>query len=221
LESLLVYCHWSHWSLVGTFIKKKKRWCVHVKSIQRVHISRLPLLILLVPCIGVLTKAWNMSLLNLTWRIHVKTKTNRTTTKKGDDRPMRATVEEGRWEKEDGKENQFEAQMCVSGYGQHESEIHLYLSCPPFGRLWQLVRNWLGVYLADPSNTVDHFYHFGTSSGFGKSRCSLMHMIWFACSWVIYGRKEMTGYFTIKKILHISLWRRLNFYSYDGLKLNL
>jgi hypothetical protein len=62
-----------------------------------------------------------------------------------------------------------ETQLCVSGCGQQESETHLFLTCRLFGQLWQLVRNWLSVYSADPSNIVDHFYQFGTSFGFGKS----------------------------------------------------
>lgn len=33
-----------------------------------------------------------------------------------------------------------EDQLCVSGCGQQESEIHLFLSCPLFGTLLQLVR---------------------------------------------------------------------------------
>lgn len=71
----------------------------------------------------------------------------------------------------------FEAQMCVSGCSQQEFENHVFLSCPFFGQLWQLVRNWLGVYSADPFNIVDYFYQFATSSGYGKSRCSLLHQM--------------------------------------------
>jgi len=82
----------------------------------------------------------------------------------------------------------YEAQLCVSGCGQQESETYVFLSCQFFGQLWQLVRNWLGVYSTDPSNIVDHFYQFGTSFGYGK--CSLMHLIWFACSWVLWKERN-------------------------------
>jgi len=76
----------------------------------------------------------------------------------------------------------FEAQWCVSGCGHQESESHLFLTCSLFGQFLQLVRSWLGVYSADPSNIQDHFYLFCTSSSFAKSRCSLMHLIWFVSS---------------------------------------
>jgi len=67
-----------------------------------------------------------------------------------------------------------EAQMCVAGCGFQETENRLFLSCPLFGQMWQLVRNWL-VYSADHYYIVDQFYQFGTLSGGAKSRCSLMH----------------------------------------------
>jgi hypothetical protein len=54
-----------------------------------------------------------------------------------------------------------------------------------------LVRNWLGVYLADPSNIVDHFYQFDTYSDYGISRCSLMHLIWFACLWFLWKERNV------------------------------
>jgi len=64
------------------------------------------------------------------------------------------------------------------------------LSCPLFGQMWQLVRNWLCVYSVDHYSIVDHFYQFGTLSGGSKSRCSLMHMFWFATIWVIWKERN-------------------------------
>lgn len=51
-----------------------------------------------------------------------------------------------------------EAQFCVSGCGLQETGNHLFLTCCLFGQIWQLVRNWPFVYIADPSNILDHFY---------------------------------------------------------------
>jgi len=71
-----------------------------------------------------------------------------------------------------------------------------HIECPSlivlqlFGHVWQLVRNWSGVYSADPSTIVDHFLQFGTSSGLAKSWYSFMYLIWFASSWVIWKEKN-------------------------------
>jgi len=117
-----------------------------------------------------------------------------------------------------------EAQLCVFGCGQQESETHLFLSCQFFGHLWLLVRNWLDVYSVDLSNIVDHFYQFGTSSNYGKSRCSLMHLIWFACSWVLrkgrnnrlFQNKENTPNQILENVKLLSFWwfkaKYVNFY---------
>jgi len=74
---------------------------------------------------------------------------------------------------------------CVSGCGQQKLETHLFFTCPLFGQLWELVRKWLCVYSANPSNILDHFYQFGTYASIGKFQYSLMHFIWFASSLVI------------------------------------
>jgi hypothetical protein len=103
---------------------------------------------------------------------------------------------------------QNDAQMCVTGCGLVESDAHLFLHCDIFGQVWQLVRHWLSVSSADPATVVDHFHQFGTSSGFAKSRCSFMHLIWFASSWVIWKErnarifraKESTTYQLLEKI---------------------
>jgi len=105
-----------------------------------------------------------------------------------------------------------------------KSETHLFLSSHFFSQLWQLVRNWFGVYSANPSNIMDHFYHLGTSSGYGKSRCSLMHLIWFACSWVLwkerndrlFQNKENSSTQILENIKLLSFWwfkaASVNFY---------
>ena len=52
------------------------------------------------------------------------------------------------WNRLSSKKNLFrrgiissEAWLCVLGCGQQKSEFHLFLTCPIFGQLWQLVRN--------------------------------------------------------------------------------
>ncbi|AES98423.1 transmembrane protein, putative [Medicago truncatula] len=58
---------------------------------------------------------------------------------------------------------------CATGCGEIETDTHLFLSCSIFGKVWQLVRRWLGVHSADPLTIIDHYIQFGTSSGLAKS----------------------------------------------------
>jgi len=107
-----------------------------------------------------------------------------------------------------------EVRNCVSGCGFHESECHLFLSCAFFGHIWQLVRNWLCVHSAELSHILDHFIQFGSSTGYGKSRCSFMHLIWFATTWVIWKEKnarifrgtENSHLQLLENVQHLSFW---------------
>jgi len=78
----------------------------------------------------------------------------------------------------------------ISGCGLQKLENHLFVSCNLFGQIWQLVWNWICVHLVDPSNIVDHFHQFGTSSGYAESMCSFMYLIWFASSWLIWKERN-------------------------------
>jgi len=80
---------------------------------------------------------------------------------------------------------QHDAEWCVIGCGEIESDAHLFLSCNFFGQVWHLVRHWLSVHSADPLTVVDHYNQFGVSSELAKSQCSFMYLIWYASSWVI------------------------------------
>jgi len=85
----------------------------------------------------------------------------------------------------------LEAQMCVAaGCGFQETENHLFLSCPLFDQIWQLVRNWLCVYSADHYNIVDHFYQFGTIFGGAKSRRSHAFVLARLCLGDLEGKKR-------------------------------
>jgi len=107
-----------------------------------------------------------------------------------------------------------EAQICIGDCGQQESETHLFLSCTFFGHIWQLIQNWVGVYSADSGNNVDHFYQFGTFLGYEKSRCSLMHLIWFATVWVLWKERndrifrgqQCSHYQLLEAIKLLSFW---------------
>lgn len=83
-----------------------------------------------------------------------------------------------------------EAKLCVSGCGSTESFDHIFLLCNQFGKVWYLVRQWLGVYTADPSTLVDHLIQFGTSVGYTKAWRYFTYLIWFATSWVIWKERN-------------------------------
>jgi len=79
----------------------------------------------------------------------------------------------------------YEDQMCAGGCGMQETKYHLLLNCGFFSQVWEMVQKWLGVYIAFPSNTLDHFVQFGSATGYAKTQRSFMNIIWFATSWVI------------------------------------
>ena len=118
----------------------------------------------------------------------------------------------------------IEAQSCVSGCGSIETSDHLFLLCNQFDMVWSLVRQWLGVYNADPLTLVDHFIQFGTSAFYTNERCSFMYLIWFATSWVIWNEKNDRIYRTKQssfsqlleniRLLYFS-WHKSKFVSFN------
>lgn len=59
-----------------------------------------------------------------------------------------------------------------------------------FGSIGQLVQCWFEVHSTDPSIIADRFLQFGSLSGYAKSRCSFMLLIWFASSWMIWKERN-------------------------------
>jgi len=62
---------------------------------------------------------------------------------------------------------------------------HLFLSCPSYGALWPLVRDWLGVAGVEDQVVSDHVQQFIHYAGVSKSRWSFFHLIWLLCVWVL------------------------------------
>ena len=85
---------------------------------------------------------------------------------------------------------QHDDQMCVGECGVQETAVHLFLNCGIFGKIWQMVRYWLGVYTTLPATIMDHFLQFGSALGHGKRRKSFMSLIWFASSWVLWKERN-------------------------------
>ncbi|XP_039682874.1 uncharacterized protein [Medicago truncatula] len=84
----------------------------------------------------------------------------------------------------------MERRLCVSGCGHDEDVNHLFLSCPFFGALWSLVREWLGVVGVDSQSMTDHFLQFIQYAGSLKSRRSFFHLIWLQCIWVLWNERN-------------------------------
>jgi len=112
-----------------------------------------------------------------------------------------------------------DAQWCVTGCGIQESENHLFLNCGVFGQIWQLVCNWLGVCAADPSNVMDHFFQFSTSSGYATSRRPFMSVIWFASTWIVW-KERNDRLFRGKENSPIQLLEKIKLLSFWWLKSN-
>jgi len=80
----------------------------------------------------------------------------------------------------------MESRLCIAGCGQVEDLNRLFLSCPFFGALWPLVRDWLGVAGAESQVISDHFLQFIHYACDLKSRRSFFHLIWLLCVWVLW-----------------------------------
>ena len=107
--------------------------------------------------------------------------------------------------------------MLVGAVFMNPNAIYSYLVLF-FCHLWQLVRNWLCVHSMDPPHILDHFIQFGSSTGYGKSRCSFMHLIWFATTWVIW-KERNARIFRGTQIPIYNFRRMSNIFPSGGLKL--
>jgi len=74
-----------------------------------------------------------------------------------------------------------EARFCVTGCGHVEDVNHMFVSCPIFGALRPMVRQWLGVEGVDYHAISYHFVQFIEYGGGLKARRSLFHLIWLQC----------------------------------------
>jgi hypothetical protein len=83
-----------------------------------------------------------------------------------------------------------EDRLCVTGCGHVEDANHMFLSCPIFGALWPMVRQWLGVDGVDCHVISDHFVQFIEYAGVLKARRSLFHLIWLQCVWIVWNERN-------------------------------
>jgi len=99
-----------------------------------------------------------------------------------------------------------DAQMCVTGCGEVETTHHLFFSCTILRELWHLVRDWIGVYVADSYSVHDNFLQFTYSSGGSVTRRSFMQFIWLVCVWVLWNERNNRLFSNKKKVKIHSYW---------------
>jgi hypothetical protein len=101
----------------------------------------------------------------------------------------------------------MDSRFCLAGCDQVEDVNHLFLSCPVFGALWPLVRDWLGVEGAESQVISDHFLQFIHYEGVLKSRRSFFHLIWLMCVWVLCLASDHSSIqHMLDKVKSYSLW---------------
>ncbi|GAU50935.1 hypothetical protein TSUD_411320 [Trifolium subterraneum] len=106
------------------------------------------------------------------------------------------------------------AHLCVAECGVSETAQHLFLSCPAFAPLWDLVRSWVGISAVDPSQLHDHFVQFTHSTGSLLTRRSFLQLLWLCTIWVlwhernsrIFKTKEIAVHQMLDKVKAHALW---------------
>jgi len=64
---------------------------------------------------------------------------------------------------------------------------------------------------------LDHYLQIGISSGFTKSRCSFMYLIWFASNWVIW-KERNARIFRTKESNPTQLLEKIKLFSFSWFK---
>jgi hypothetical protein len=80
--------------------------------------------------------------------------------------------------------------LCVSGCGFIETMDHLFVVCNFFGRVWELICNWLGIYYVCPGSITDHFFQFTHLAGMPRSSFVFFKIIWLASTWAIWKERN-------------------------------
>jgi len=90
------------------------------------------------------------------------------------------------------------AQSCIGGCGLVKTSSHLFLHCTLFGSVWNHIYRWVGVSAIMPANVADHFNQFTHIGGAAKSRQSILKVIWFATTWVIWKERNNRSFNTLQ-----------------------
>ena len=114
---------------------------------------------------------------------------------------------------------QDDARGCVARCNFNESADHLFLHCHVFGQVWYLVRHWLGFSSVNPISILDHYLQFRTFSGSARSKCSFMHLLWFASIWVIWKERNARLFRATESNMH-QLLENIKLLSFSWFKAN-
>ena len=71
-----------------------------------------------------------------------------------------------------------------------ETSSYLFLHCILFGSLWNHIFRWLGVSSIMSCDAPTLFNQFSFLAGAGKSRRSILQVIWFATVWEIWKERN-------------------------------
>jgi len=85
---------------------------------------------------------------------------------------------------------QHHSQFCTNGCGLEKLAGHLFLSCPHFGWIWLLLRQWLGISSLDPLCLSDHSLQYSQIGENSKSLRSVLNLILFSYVWVIWKERN-------------------------------
>jgi len=81
---------------------------------------------------------------------------------------------------------QLNDNLCVGGCGDIETSDHLFIDCLLFRNVWNLVCQWLGIYLVFPKNIKEHYLQFTQIAALPRASHSYFKIIWLACVWAIW-----------------------------------
>ncbi|PNX86424.1 heat shock protein, partial [Trifolium pratense] len=109
------------------------------------------------------------------------------------------------------------AHTYVFGCGAAESAHHLFISCGIIGSLWDLVRLWIDIPLADFTTLRDHFVQFTVSMGGSRAWRSFLQLIWLSCVWVIWTERNHRLFKGSTSTTHLLL-DKIKLFSFRWLK---
>jgi len=78
----------------------------------------------------------------------------------------------------------------VCDCGRLKDIYHFFLSYDFFGKISYDISSWIGFTKIHPNHGSGHLLQFGTLDGFSKNICTILHLIWLSCVWVIWRERN-------------------------------
>ena len=83
-----------------------------------------------------------------------------------------------------------EVRFCVARCVHIEDAQHMFLRCPHFAFLWQMVRAWIRFDGVGTQVIQDHFYQFIYYIGGLKAWRNFLQLLWILCSWILWTERN-------------------------------